>query len=55
MVYNEPYVSYDKTVKYRGYGAVEAAKLGAVAALVGFFSFEKYSVYSILKNLYFFH
>lgn len=34
VVYNEPYVSYEKTVKYRGYGAIEAAKLGAVASLV---------------------
>ena len=34
MVYNEPYVSYKKTVKYRGYGAIEAAKLGAVATLI---------------------
>lgn len=34
MVYNEPYVSYGETVKYRGYGAVEAAKLGAVATLI---------------------
>jgi carboxypeptidase Q len=34
VVYNEPYVSYEKTVKYRGYGAIEAAKLGAVATLI---------------------
>lgn len=34
MVYNEPYVSYEETVKYRGYGAIEAAKLGAVATLI---------------------
>ena len=34
VVYNEPYVSCEKTVKYRGYGAIEAAKLGAVATLI---------------------
>jgi hypothetical protein len=34
VVYNEPYISYEKTVKYRGYGAIEAAKLGAVATLI---------------------
>lgn len=34
VVYNEPYVSYEETVKYRGYGAIEAAKLGAVATLI---------------------
>lgn len=34
VVYNEPYVSYGETVKYRSHGAVEAAKLGAVATLI---------------------
>lgn len=34
VVFNEPYVSYGETVKYRSYGAVEAAKLGAVATLI---------------------
>lgn len=34
MVFNEPFISYEKTVKYRGYGAIEAAKLGAVATLI---------------------
>ena len=34
VIFNEPYVSYEVTVKYRGYGAVEAAKHGAVATLI---------------------
>lgn len=34
VVFNEEYVSYGETVKYRSYAAVEAAKLGAVATLV---------------------
>ena len=34
VVYNEEFESYGKTVIYRGLGAVEAAKLGAAAALV---------------------
>lgn len=34
VVFNEPYVNYGQTVKYRSYGAVEAAKLGAVATLI---------------------
>lgn len=34
VVFNEPYISYEETVKYRGYAAIEAAKVGAVAALI---------------------
>ncbi|XP_048882028.1 carboxypeptidase Q-like [Brienomyrus brachyistius] len=34
VLYNEPYVSYGDTVQYRALGATEAAKLGALAALV---------------------
>uniref|UniRef100_A0A131Z1M1 Carboxypeptidase Q n=1 Tax=Rhipicephalus appendiculatus TaxID=34631 RepID=A0A131Z1M1_RHIAP len=34
VVFNQAFVSYDKTVKYREHGATEAAKAGAVAALV---------------------
>uniref|UniRef100_A0A1B6D5B2 Carboxypeptidase Q n=1 Tax=Clastoptera arizonana TaxID=38151 RepID=A0A1B6D5B2_9HEMI len=34
VVYNEEYVSYGETVKYRSIGAVEAAKFGAVASLI---------------------
>eukprot|EP00897_Mesotaenium_endlicherianum_P002462 jgi/Mesen1/2243/ME000153S01467 len=34
VLFNEPYVSYEETVVYRSTGAVEAAKVGAVAALV---------------------
>lgn len=33
-MFNEPYISYEETVKYRGYAAVTASKMGAVAALV---------------------
>ncbi|XP_053571206.1 carboxypeptidase Q isoform X2 [Bombina bombina] len=34
VVYNQPFVSYPETVQYRAYGAVEAAKVGAVASLI---------------------
>lgn len=34
MVYNEKYTSYGETVKYRGSGASEASKYGAVATLI---------------------
>uniref|UniRef100_A0A2P2I110 Carboxypeptidase Q n=1 Tax=Hirondellea gigas TaxID=1518452 RepID=A0A2P2I110_9CRUS len=34
VVYNQPFDNYFQSVKYRTRGAVEAAKLGAVAALV---------------------
>ena len=34
VVYNVPFVTYGETVQYRGRGAVEAAKVGAVACLV---------------------
>lgn len=34
VVYNQEYVTYGKTVKYRSKGASEASKKGAVAALV---------------------
>ena len=34
VVYNVPFTNYGETVKYRGAGASEAAKLGAVASLV---------------------
>lgn len=34
VVYNEEYVSYGETVKYRSRGASEAAKFGAVAVLI---------------------
>lgn len=33
-MYNQPYVSYGKTVKYRTKGASEASKYGAVATLI---------------------
>ncbi|KAB7502915.1 Carboxypeptidase Q, partial [Armadillidium nasatum] len=34
VVYDVPFVTYGKTVEYRSRGAVEAAKVGAVAALL---------------------
>lgn len=34
MVFNQKFISYDKTVEYRSSGAIEAAKLGAVAVLI---------------------
>jgi len=34
VVYNQDFVSYGETVKYRHDGAVEAAKVGAVASLI---------------------
>ena len=34
VVYNQKFVSYGTTVKYRSSGASEAAKLGAVATLI---------------------
>ncbi|XP_020793071.1 carboxypeptidase Q [Boleophthalmus pectinirostris] len=34
VVFNQPFVSYGTTVLYRGLGASEAAKLGAVATLI---------------------
>jgi len=34
VVFNQPFVSYPETVAYRAFGASEAAKLGAVAALI---------------------
>ncbi|XP_030638236.1 carboxypeptidase Q [Chanos chanos] len=34
VVYNQPFVSYGETVRYRADGASEAAKVGAVASLI---------------------
>jgi carboxypeptidase Q len=34
IVYNQAFTSYEESVKYRSAGAVEAAKVGAVAALI---------------------
>ncbi len=34
VVYNVPFTSYGKTVRYRYQGAIEAAKVGAVASLI---------------------
>uniref|UniRef100_A0A3P9JV48 Carboxypeptidase Q n=1 Tax=Oryzias latipes TaxID=8090 RepID=A0A3P9JV48_ORYLA len=34
VVFNQPFVSYGKTVAYRAFGASEAAKVGAVATLI---------------------
>lgn len=33
-MFNEEYITYDKTVEYRSVGASKAAKLGAVAVLI---------------------
>ncbi|KAG8441781.1 hypothetical protein GDO86_010817 [Hymenochirus boettgeri] len=43
VVYNEPFISYGETVRYRGSGAVEAAKVGAVASLIR--SVTPFSIY----------
>ncbi|XP_075438786.1 carboxypeptidase Q [Ascaphus truei] len=44
VVYNQPFVNYGETVQYRSNGAVEAAKVGAVASLIR--SIASFSVYS---------
>ncbi|XP_032172505.1 carboxypeptidase Q isoform X1 [Mustela erminea] len=44
VVYNQPYVNYSKTVQYRVQGAVEAAKVGALASLIR--SVASFSIYS---------
>lgn len=44
IVYNQPYTSYGITVQYRHQGAVEAAKVGAVASLIR--SVASFSIYS---------
>ncbi|XP_027621284.1 carboxypeptidase Q isoform X2 [Tupaia chinensis] len=44
VVYNQPYVTYAETVQYRVQGAVEAAKVGALATLIR--SVASFSIYS---------
>ncbi|KAM9643064.1 carboxypeptidase Q isoform 1-T5 [Morphnus guianensis] len=44
VVYNEPFISYGETVRYRSQGAVEAAKVGAVASLIR--SIASFSIHS---------
>ncbi|NXT21326.1 CBPQ Carboxypeptidase, partial [Syrrhaptes paradoxus] len=44
VVYNEPFISYGKTVQYRSQGAVEAAKVGALASLIR--SVASFSIHS---------
>ena len=43
VVYNQPYANYSKTVEYRVQGAVEAAKVGALASLIR--SVASFSIY----------
>ncbi|CAO2602567.1 Carboxypeptidase Q [Lemmus lemmus] len=45
VVYNQPYTSYGITVQYRTQGAVEAAKVGAVASLIR--SVAPFSIYRL--------
>uniref|UniRef100_A0A250YIL4 Carboxypeptidase Q n=2 Tax=Castor canadensis TaxID=51338 RepID=A0A250YIL4_CASCN len=44
VVYNQPYINYEMTVHYRVRGAVEAAKVGALASLIR--SVASFSIYS---------
>ncbi|XP_042528841.1 carboxypeptidase Q [Dipodomys spectabilis] len=44
VVFNQPFISYAITVQYRIHGAVEAAKVGALASLIR--SVASFSVYS---------
>ncbi|XP_005381893.1 PREDICTED: carboxypeptidase Q [Chinchilla lanigera] len=44
VVYNQPYISYTVSVQYRIRGAVEAAKVGALASLIR--SVASFSIYS---------
>lgn len=44
VVYNQPYTNYSDTVKYRTQGAVEAARVGALASLIR--SVASFSIYS---------
>ncbi|XP_025915917.1 carboxypeptidase Q isoform X4 [Apteryx rowi] len=44
VVYNQPFITYSETVQYRSRGAVEAAKVGAVASLIR--SIASFSIHS---------
>ncbi|XP_070248248.1 carboxypeptidase Q isoform X1 [Myotis yumanensis] len=48
VVYNQPYTNYSSTVKYRVQGAVEAAKVGALASLIR--SVASFSIYRDLPH-----
>jgi carboxypeptidase Q len=46
VVYNQPYINYEMTVHYRVRGAVEAAKVGALASLIR--SVASFSIYRLV-------
>ncbi|KAJ7403104.1 carboxypeptidase Q [Pitangus sulphuratus] len=50
VVYNEPFISYGETVQYRVQGAVEAAKVGAVASLIR--SIASFSIHRTISSKY---
>ncbi|XP_063183312.1 carboxypeptidase Q isoform X1 [Chroicocephalus ridibundus] len=50
VVYNEPFISYGETVRYRSQGAVEAAKVGAVASLIR--SIASFSIHRTISPVY---
>lgn len=46
VVYNQPYTNYSAAVQYRMEGAVEAAKVGALASLIR--SVASFSIYRLV-------
>lgn len=49
VVYNQPFTNYSSTVRYRVRGAVEAAKVGALASLIR--SVTPFSIYRFVMML----